>query len=118
MKDDVYPYEWGTKPMPLTEDSWKRVPGKKNRRDFCGGKKGRAHKWVTVEASYPLQPCGFTEYWDRDGGVWQRRKDSWRCRHETRCETCGKKLDYGFRTPCPDKPPGVKYTWGKDKGLT
>ena len=107
MKEEAYPKPWGWRPMPLPSDEWRTVPGKKNRRKWCKGKLGAEHVLVVTRTR-----------WQRDADCHVGyRADLWVCYHETCCSVCGRKIDHGYLTPCPDKPKRIPYGYGKSREL-
>lgn len=60
------------------QDSWRRYPGKKNKRRWCKGKVGREHDYEEVE-----KRNGWWERWGGPRRVWIT---------VDRCKVCGKEI--------------------------
>jgi hypothetical protein len=83
-------------------DEWRKSPGQKDTKRWCGGHVGREHERQIVLAERWAfgKTCGPTAEvypW----GSW--RKEPWVCFHEERCARCGKHLRTISWKDCPDR---------------
>lgn len=86
-------------------DEWRKSPGKKNTRKWCGGHVGREHHTDIFMTKWPYSGvCRIPVDWMKR--MYPDRP--WRCLHEIRCTVCGKIMRPARWQECPDLPEGLR----------
>jgi hypothetical protein len=91
---------------PLTSDSWRKTPAKKDTRKWCKGKVGRQHETALRIQRYLIPLRRSTQCGPRNGHslFWGGGNDeTWVCYHEQYCVKCGK-IDWSAHFRCPNRP--------------